>query len=154
MDIFDRLLFGSCLAPVRLQFRLRSKISANFCSFLILRSKLRSFFKNSAQTSLIFHNFLLTRLSNSYYRVSASVQVLILSVLTRLSNKCLCCFRIHIVLILSVLTRLSNLKLGSHRIVTFLRPNAVNTIDLIYTDLCPKQYTCLLVLDLFLRLPN
>ena len=80
--------------------------------------------------------------------------VLILSVLTRLSNMVCDPSISAAVLILSVLTRLSNLKLGSHRVITFLRQSAVNTIDLIYTDLCPKQYTCLLVLDLFLRPPN
>ena len=107
-----------------------------------------------AFSALVLILSVLTRLSNSYISVLLQEMVLILSVLTRLSNSCYFFTHKATVLILSVLTRLSNLKLGSHRIITFLRQNAVNTIDLIYTDLCPKQYTFLLVLDLFLRPPN
>ena len=80
----------------------------------------------------------LTRLSNSKNYADMTWMVLILSVLTRLSNEARENQLIAEVLILSVLTRLSNLKLGSHRVITFLRQSAVNTIDLIYIDLYLK----------------
>ena len=120
---------------------------SNFSSCLAL-------FAKYFDTLLIFHNFLLPRLSNNLSRYSRLAHVLITSALTRLSNLSSCRPVLPGVLILSVLTRLSNLKLGSHRIITFLRQNAVNTINLICTDLYPEQYTCLLVLDLFLCPPN